>query len=93
MDVKQAVATAKRYIEEVFADEGIADIGLEEVEFDDARNVWNITTGFSRERLPVDTPPLGAFLTARRRVRTYKVVRISDKSGKVLSVKNREPVE
>lgn len=95
MDVKEAVAAAKRYIEEVFSDEGIAEIGLEEVEFDNARDVWRITMGFSRERMVVDmsSPALGHLLAPRRRVRSYKVVRISDKNNKVLSVKNREPVE
>jgi hypothetical protein len=93
MEVKEAVAAAKRYIQELFADEDIADVGLEEVEFDNARNVWNITTGFSRVREPADAPPFGNFLMPKRRVRSYKIVRISDRSGKILSVKNREPVE
>ena len=43
MDVKEAVLTAKRYVADVFADEGIADIGLEEVEFDEASDVWMVT--------------------------------------------------
>jgi hypothetical protein len=93
MEVKEAVAAAKRYIQELFADEDIADVGLEEVEFDNARNIWNITTGFSRFREPIDAPPFGNLLVPKRRVRSYKVVRISDKNGKILSVKNREPVE
>ena len=36
MDVKEAVRTAKEYLAEIFADEGIANVGLEEVVFNDA---------------------------------------------------------
>jgi hypothetical protein len=93
MEVKEAVAVAKRYTQELFADEDIQDVGLEEVDFDYSRSVWNITMGFSRARVPIDAPPFGNLLTPKRWVRSYKIVRISDKNGKVLSVKNREPVE
>ena len=48
MDVKEAVRTAKEYLAELFAEETITDVGLEEVVFDDASNEWNITIGFSR---------------------------------------------
>ena len=48
MDVKEAVQTAKNYIAELFTDETIADVGLEEVEFNDASNNWEVTIGFSR---------------------------------------------
>ena len=35
MDVKQAVRTAKEHVVELFADEPIENVGLEEVEFDE----------------------------------------------------------
>ena len=53
MDVKEAVAYAKRYVLELFADENVTNIGLEEVEFDDRVNEWCVTIGFSR---PWDEP-------------------------------------
>jgi hypothetical protein len=94
MDVKEAVTEAKRYISDVFSDEGIEDIGLEEVEFDDSVNIWAITMGFSRLRQPLDHPPFQSSLfQPKRLVRSYKIVRISDLDKKVISVKNREPVE
>ena len=34
MDVKEAVNTAKAYVAELFANEGLSNLGLEEVEFD-----------------------------------------------------------
>ena len=48
MDVKEAVQTAKKYVAELFTDETIADVGLEEVVFNDMSNNWEITIGFSR---------------------------------------------
>ncbi len=36
MKVREAVAAAKGHIQELFADEQIANLGLEEVEFDEA---------------------------------------------------------
>ena len=48
MDVKEAVRMAKEYLVELFAEESISDVGLEEVKFEDPSNKWNITIGFSR---------------------------------------------
>ena len=87
MDVKQAVRTAKKHVGEIFSDEHIANVGLEEVEFDEMNEVWAITIGFSRSwGRPGDVIRAleGDF------ARTYKIVRIEDKSGRVQSVRHRE---
>ena len=87
MDVKLAVRTAKEHVLEIFADESIANVGLEEVEFNELNKVWTITIGFSR---PWDHPG-GVFraLDGTPRPRTFKIVRIEDESGRVQSVKHR----
>jgi len=38
MDVKEAVARAKTYLAELYSDERISNVGLEEVELDDQTN-------------------------------------------------------
>ena len=87
MDVKQAVRTAKEHVAEVFADESIANVGLEEVEFDELNQVWAITIGFSR---PWEHPgSVFRALDGTPRPRTFKIVRIEDNSGRVQSVKHR----
>ena len=111
MDVKEAVRTAKQYMTNVFANEGLGDLGLEEVVFDDDKKEWRITVGFSRP-LPKTTgqqaaEALGLVDTANRSAaeqigilvsrgefppRLYKIVTISDDTGKVRSVRNRELV-
>ncbi len=92
MDVREAARTAKTYIANVFADEAIDEVGLEEVDFDDHSNLWKITISFLRPRgemdrfqaaasgYPAGTP------TMRR---SFKVVNIDDGSGSVVSVKHR----
>jgi hypothetical protein len=46
MEVKEAVALAKQYVYDVFSGETISNIGLEELEFDDDKDIWSITLGF-----------------------------------------------
>jgi len=89
MDVKEAVRTAKEYIADLFANEGVSNLGLEEVEFDDGKRTWQVTIGFSR---PWDRPSAAftAIMQGSSLPRSYKVVRIDDASGHVLSVKARE---
>jgi hypothetical protein len=91
MDVKEAVAAAKKFIAELFAQENITRLGLEEVEFDEQEGEWRVTVGFSR---PWDAAA-SALLSITQQAnppRSYKVVRISDSTGAALSVKNREGV-
>jgi hypothetical protein len=87
MDVKEAVGTAKKYIQELFSEENIKNIGLEEVEYDEQKNEWQITIGFSRP-WQRDNLELPRFIPDA--ARSYKIIRISEKTGSVISVKNRE---
>ena len=67
MDVKQAVETAKRYVGELFDQEGIKNLGLEEIELDHSGGEWRVTVGFSR---PWTTQPAhGLLLWDNRLVR------------------------
>ena len=48
MDVKAVAQRAKTYVVDLFDDEEISNVGLEEVEFDDSLDKWIVTIGFSR---------------------------------------------
>ncbi len=103
MNVKDAVAEAKTYVKDLFAEDGVTDVRLEEVEYDEREKAWNITLGFLRrpsakeahsiavnDILAVSgglTATLDA-ISARRRV--YRVVRVREGDGAVLSVKHRD---
>ena len=70
MDVKAVALRAKTYVADLFDDEEISNVGLEEVEFDDALDRWIVTIGFSRpwdqKNLPLTTAlgkgPIGPIL-------------------------------
>lgn len=95
MKGNDAIARAKDYIEEVYSDETVTNLGLEEVEHIPASGNWSVTLAFSR---PWNTPRtraqevlegLGAYSPLKR---SYKVVTIAD-DGTVLSMKNRERMD
>lgn len=89
MNVKDAVTYAKQHVLELFEDEKLTNVGLEEVEIDETANEWIVTIGFSR---PWDEPrnSLASLTSSAFPRRAYKIVRIANANGAVLSVKNRE---
>lgn len=86
LEPKQAIALAKAYVADLFGDEDVTSIRLEELRFDDEHEQWRVTVGF--ERLP---PPLvvnGLSLELGQPAREYKVVAIRDDTARVVSVTN-----
>jgi uncharacterized protein YdeI (YjbR/CyaY-like superfamily) len=92
MDVKAAITAAKAYVNEVYSDEQVTNLGLEEVERIPAAGTWEITLSFSR---PWNTPKtraqeilenLGGVSSLKR---SSKVITVAD-DGSVISMKNRE---
>ena len=49
--VKTAVSNAMQFIRELYADEQIKDVLLEEVEFSEPADQWLITIGFMRNKI------------------------------------------
>ena len=45
MDAKSAVRTAKAHVEDLFGSEGVFNLGLEEIEFDETNDRWVHHTG------------------------------------------------
>lgn len=88
MNVKEVVKNAIDHINDLFKDENISNLGLEEVEYDSAIGEWVVTVGFSR---PWDYPQgsLAALTGGSKANRSYKIVSVNDTNGEVISVKNR----
>ena len=89
MNVKEAVKEAIAYVAEVFENEKPTNIGLEEVSLNEQENTWEVTVGFSR---PWDygiglVKKLDPSFNPKRQ---YKVVKIDNKTGAVISIKIRE---
>lgn len=86
MDVKLAVKIAKTQVVDLFADEEIVDIGLEEIRLDDTAGIWTVTIGFSR---PWDQKnALTAALGEGRPGRSYKVIHLADTDGRMVALED-----
>ncbi len=83
MEIKEAVKLAKRHVADLFGDEGIEEIGLEEIELG-RDGFWKITIGFSRHWQRAPSSIIGG-----KSQRTYKVVRVRDTNCQVMSVRDR----
>lgn len=86
MDVKEAMNTAREYINAMFADEEIMQLGLEEVTYNPDAGQWRITFGFVR---PWDRQNTMAVNLGLKTPRSYKVVHIHDSDGKVVALTDR----
>jgi hypothetical protein len=87
MNVKEAVKLAKEHILDLFDEENLANLGLEEVTFNEREQEWVVTLGFSR---PWDEPrnALASVAQGMTPHRSYKIVRISDAGNDVISINN-----
>jgi len=92
LDAREAIRKALIEAAEVYADEHISELGLEEVEYDDVTGEWAITVGFTRPwdypaKSPLDVVQGSLKPKPRPLKRTYKVVRL-DRDGGFKSLKN-----
>ena len=94
MEVKEAVRVAKEHVAEIFGDEQIANVGLEEIERIAGREgsfAWKITVGFSR---PWEGAGLASIIVGQTHLRrSFKVLIVNDESREVESVRDRILVE
>lgn len=85
MDMKEAAQAAKEHVADLYAVEGIDDIGLEEIDRDG--DTWKITVGFSR---PWDQKNEASVILGQTQLRrSFKQLLIDDSSGRVKSIKDR----
>ncbi len=84
MEPREAVALAKKHLLELFSEEKIDAPSLEEVWLDESANEWCVTLGLRQADIAF-RDPLGLKTNIK-----YKTVRISDRDGKPVSIKNRE---
>lgn len=90
MDVKNAVHTAIDYVKDLYEENSLRDLLLEEVEFSESVDQWMVTVGFSlseekEESSSLITPSRASRAPSRR----YKVVNVDNKTGQPISMKMR----
>ena len=88
MNVSDAVQVAISDTKKLFESENLSNLGLEEVAFDDSSEEWIITVGFSRPWDYQNTGTLASALAPQKPNRSFKIVRVKDSDGRVVSVKN-----
>jgi hypothetical protein len=90
VSVKDAVQTAVKYINDLYADINLREILLEEVEFSEATDQWIITVGFSLSEIKEDQKSLLLpSFSSRSLSRRYKVVNVDAETGSPISMKIR----
>lgn len=92
LSVKEAVSAAKKFVVDVLAEEKPANVGLEEVEFDQRSGNWLVTVGFSR---PWNSArgPLTAISGEPAPKRAYRVITISDETASAIAMKRRDLID
>ena len=86
MDPYEAVGAAKSLVLEMFADEDIHNIGLEEIRFEEGSEAgWAVTIGFARDWRN-DTSLMRSIAPPAR---TYKIVKLTE-DGSFRSITNRD---
>ena len=84
---EEAVRAAKKWLAEVYAEEAIAQVALEEVRFRDGN--WEITLGFDRvDREPSKDKFRSLYPAERRRI--YKVLVLAGNDNHVMEMRDRE---
>ena len=87
MNVKTAAKLAKEYVVDLFIEENISNVGLEEIELVGDSRFWEVTVGFSR---PWDHGGLATISLGQKGLRrSYKVLQINNVNGNVVSVRDR----
>lgn len=89
ISVQDAVAFAKRAITELYHDDPLRSLALEEIELTskDGKEVWEVTLGFYRARsVTANSNHLSAIFEPQREVenRAYKIIEIDAETGQFL---------
>ncbi len=87
MDAKEAVKIAVDFVQDTFRETEYNDLTLEEIEFDDENNIWNVTLGLIREQNPLLMLSGGH----GQHQRDYKIFKIDNDTGIVKSMRFRNP--
>jgi len=83
-----AVRAAKQWLAQIYADESITRIGLEEVRWRDGN--WEITLGFNRADPDASEALPGMGDLFARRSRVYKVLVVAGNDNRVMEMRDRE---
>jgi hypothetical protein len=91
VDVKQAVAKAMGYLEDMYKIDEFRDVLLEEVDLSEDNKFWNVTIGFTRIQESTSGGPMATLIGQSAEFkREYKVFQIDAKNGDLRSMRSRK---
>ena len=92
IDVKQAVQAATQYARDLFADQELRHLRVEEVELTEDRSIWNITLGWVEPAIRTRPSLVPSYADGGvvKLPRVYKVFDVDAESGEVRAMKIRE---
>lgn len=88
LDMKAAVKTAREQAAQLFAEESLPNLALEEIEFDEEKQHWLVTLGYdSPNRVKRKTTGPSLFPTVEEETqRKYKIFRIDANDGHLIAM-------
>lgn len=92
VDAKSAVRAAVKYLTDVYSDEPIADVLLEEIDTSKSGESWLVTLSFYRPKTPYAIGTVGQIIGGEASKRQYKVVNVDKSTGEIHSMKMRAKV-
>jgi hypothetical protein len=91
VDVKQAVAKAMDYLEDMYQTDQFKDVLLEEVDLSEDNEFWNVTIGFTRRQETTSGGPMATLIGQSSEFkREYKVFQIDANTGDLRSMRSRK---
>ena len=91
LTVKDAVQAAQRWVRDLYPEEDLQHLRLEEVKLSDDERLWNITLGWAESAVREPTSLSAMFSQDLRTLpRVYKTLEVDSESGTVKSMKIRE---
>lgn len=88
IDVKEAIQISRNYLSELYRNDEIRDLSLEEVELSEDNRFWLVTLTFTQQ-LTQPLNPIEA-MTGPKYARLTKEVKIDADTGQVRSMKNKK---
>jgi hypothetical protein len=86
VDVKEAATPALHYLKELYSEEKLENIRLEEVWLSEDERYWYVTIGYDSP-LPAQDP----LAVLRPPAREYKLFKVRTEDGRVVKMKVRQP--
>jgi hypothetical protein len=105
IEMHDAVRIAKIQAQQLFAGQDMSHLALEEVDFDEAKQVWLITLGYDSHQVikttkvpedissicaPLGWQKTGGEIIEEKQPRIYKTFQIDASEGRLISMKMRD---